>query len=72
MYDRDYGVPAVAEDAEEVLSQDQLESRIEGLQAQMKHAAANLDFERAAKLRDKIKLLKGRELGVVAARSTRS
>ena len=72
MYDRDYGVPAVPEEAEEVLSQDQLESRIEGLQAQMKHAAANLDFERAATLRDKIKLLKGRELGVVAVRSSRS
>jgi excinuclease ABC subunit B len=72
LYDRDYGVPALPDDAEEVLSQDQLESRIEGLQVQMKQAAANLDFERAAALRDKIKLLKGRELGVVPGRSSRS
>jgi excinuclease ABC subunit B len=72
LYDRDYGVPAVVDDREEFLSQDQLDSRIEELQAQMRHAAANLDFERAAKLRDRIKLLKGRELGVVAVRSTRS
>jgi len=72
LYDRDYSVPALPDEPEEVLSQDQLESRIEGLQAQMKHAAANLDFERAAALRDKIKLLKGRELGVVAVRSGRS
>jgi excinuclease ABC subunit B len=72
LYDRDYGVPALVDEREEVLSQDQLESRIEDLQAQMRHAAANLDFERAARLRDKIKLMKGRELGVVAARPTRS
>jgi excinuclease ABC subunit B len=70
LYDRDYSAPVL--DAEEVLSQDQLESRIEGLQAQMKHAAANLDFERAATLRDRIKILKGRELGVEAGRGSRS
>ena len=72
LYDRDYSAPVLGEDAEEVLSQDQLESRIEGLQAQMKHAAANLDFERAATLRDRIKILKGRELGVEAGRGSRS
>jgi excinuclease ABC subunit B len=72
LYDRDYGVPAPVEDAEGYLSQDQLDSRIQEIQAQMKHAAANLDFERAAKLRDRIKLLKGRELGVVPGPLTRS
>jgi excinuclease ABC subunit B len=72
LYDRDYGLPVVADEAEEILNEDQLESRIEALQAQMKHAAANLDFERAAALRDKIKALKGRELGVGAAGLTRS
>ena len=53
------------------LTQEELESRIEQLQAQMRQAAANLDFERAAKLRDKIKALKGRELGLASVRSTR-
>ena len=38
----------------------------------MRQAAANLDFERAATLRDKIKTLKGRELGFAGVRSTRS
>jgi excinuclease UvrABC nuclease subunit len=38
----------------------------------MRQAAANLDFERAATIRDRIKSLKGRELGLVAVRSTRS
>jgi excinuclease ABC subunit B len=72
LYDRDYGLPAVPDEADEILNQDQLEARIEGLQAQMKHAAANLDFERAATMRDKIKVLKGRELGVAPVVPTRS
>jgi excinuclease ABC subunit B len=72
LYDRDYSTPSVAEDRESFTSQDQLDSRIEELQAQMRHAAANLDFERAATLRDKIKALKGRELGLVGVRSSES
>jgi excinuclease ABC subunit B len=72
IYNLDYSAPAALEEREAYLTQDELDSRIEELQAQMRHAAANLDFERAAALRDKIKMLKGRELGLVAARSTRS
>ena len=72
VYNLDYSTPAVMEDREAYLSQEELESRIEELQAQMRHAAANLDFERAATLRDKIKTLKGRELGLAAVQSTRS
>jgi len=72
VYNLDYGTPAVMEDREAYLSQEELDSRIEELQAQMRQAAANLDFERAATLRDKIKVLKGRELGLVGVRSTRS
>src|SRR5581483_10258000 len=68
-YDRDYFTPNVADERERFVSQYQLDLRIEELQAQMRHAAANLDFERAAKLRDKIKMLKGQELGLVAVRS---
>jgi excinuclease ABC subunit B len=72
VYNLDYGTPAVMEDREAYLSPVELDSRIEDLQAQMRQAAANLDFERAAALRDKIKTLKGRELGLAGARSTRS
>jgi excinuclease ABC subunit B len=72
LYERDYSTPSVAEERESFMSQDQLDSRIEEVQAQMRQAAANLDFERAATLRDKIKSLKGRELGLVGVRSTGS
>jgi excinuclease ABC subunit B len=72
VYNLDYGTPAVMEDREDYASPEELESRIEGLQTQMRHAAANLDFERAATLRDRIKTLKSRELGLAGARSTRS
>jgi excinuclease ABC subunit B len=60
------------EDPEAYLSPDELEARIEDLRTQMRLAASNLDFERAATLRDKIKALKGRELGMAPVRSTRS
>ena len=72
IYQHDYSTPMVMEDRETYLSPDQIESRIEELQAQMRQAAVNLDFELAATIRDRIKSLKGRELGLVAVRSTRS
>jgi excinuclease ABC subunit B len=72
IYQRDYSTPAVMEDRESYLSPIEIESRIEQLQGQMRQAAANLDFERAAAIRDRIKALKGRELGFVAVKSTRS
>jgi excinuclease ABC subunit B len=72
VYNLDYSTPVLMEDRESYLSPDELDSRIEELQAQMRQAAANLDFERAAKLRDKIKTLKNRELGLAGAPSTRS
>ena len=72
VYNLDYGTPAVMEEREAYMSPDELESRIEELQGQMRQAAANLDFERAAKLRDKIKTLKSREMGLAGVRSTRS
>ena len=72
VYNLDYGTPAVMEDREAYLSPAELDSRIEELQAQMRQAAANLDFERAATLRDKIKTLKSRELGLAGVRAPRS
>src|ERR671912_447187 len=67
VYNLDYSTPVVMEERESYLSPDELDTRIEELQAQMRQAAANLDFERAAKLRDKIKTLKSRELGLAGA-----
>jgi excinuclease ABC subunit B len=72
VYNLDYGTPAVVEDRETYLSADELDSRIEELQGQMRQAAANLDFERAAKLRDQIRSMKSRELGFAGVRSDRS
>ena len=39
-----------------------------GCRQQMKAAAANLEFEKAATLRDRIKQLKSRELGLAGSR----
>jgi excinuclease ABC subunit B len=72
IYNLDYQTPAVGEEREAYLSAEEIDSRIEQLQAQMRQAAANLDFERAAALRDRIKSLKNRELGLAVVRSTRS
>jgi len=72
VYNLDYGTPAVMEDREAYLSPAELDSRIEELQGQMRQAAANLDFERAATMRDKIKSLKSRELGLAGVRASRS
>ena len=71
VYNLDYGTPTVMEEREAYLSPQELDERIESLQTQMRQAAANLDFERAATLRDKIKALKDRELGLANMRSTR-
>ena len=71
VYNLDYSTPAVMEERESYLSPAELDSRIEELQAQMRQAAANLDFERAATLRDKIKTLKGRELGLAGLTAPR-
>jgi excinuclease ABC subunit B len=57
IYERDYWtVPAeVKEEQAEYVAD---ESALDGLEAEMKEAAAKLDFERAAKLRDRIKAIR--------------
>ena len=68
VYERDYvTVPADA-DAELFRSHGELEAHVGELRAQMKAAAANLEFEKAATLRDRIKRLKTRELGLAGSR----
>jgi excinuclease ABC subunit B len=65
VYERDYITPAATIDGTERFhNQQQLDAHLDKLQAQMKAAAANLDFEKAAALRDDIKRLRNPELGL--------
>jgi excinuclease ABC subunit B len=65
VYDRDYStVPDPREPRLTFRTQAELDAHISTLDQQMKAAAANLDFEKAATLRDQIRALKTRELGL--------
>ena len=55
-------------DGEAFRTHGELEAHLAELQAQMKAAAANLEFEKAASLRDRIKQLRTRELGLAGSR----
>jgi excinuclease ABC subunit B len=55
-------------DSELFRSHGELEAHITELRLQMKAAAANLEFEKAATLRDRIKQLRTRELGLAGSR----
>ena len=52
----------VREDGPTFRTQAELDAHIAGLEKEMKAAAANLDFERAASLRDLVRSLKTHEL----------
>jgi len=65
VYEADYvDVPLVAEGQEEYLSVQQLAERIEQTKKEMRRAAAALEFEQAAVLRDRLQTLEQRALGV--------
>jgi excinuclease ABC subunit B len=69
VYERDYVTPAATIDGTERFhNQQQLDAHLQSLQLEMKAAAANLDFEKAAMLRDQIKRLRNPELMVPTAR----
>ncbi len=63
VYERDYMTGPASRDRETFKTQAELDAEIGRLEQEMKAAAANLDFERAAFLRDSLKTLRSRELG---------
>ena len=60
----DYTTVPLESEMEEITSSDQLSRIISEMEGEMREAARQLKFERAAKLRDRIKTLKGKEVGV--------
>jgi excinuclease ABC subunit B len=55
---------------EEPASADQLEELIQNLETQMREAAKQFEFEKAAQLRDRVKALKAKEAGLAPADAT--
>jgi excinuclease ABC subunit B len=64
VYERDYLAVPSPEPAPGFRTQAELDAHLAALDRQMREAAGNLDFERAAALRDRAKALRGRELGI--------
>jgi excinuclease ABC subunit B len=65
VYEKDYlDISRIAEDNEIYLSPQKRSKMIESLEKQMRSAAQNLEFEKAARLRDQIKRLKQKELEI--------
>ena len=65
--------PAAVADATETTlrTQAEIDAEIARLEREMKGAAANLDFERAATIRDTLKSLRTRELGLTSLQAGR-
>jgi excinuclease ABC subunit B len=71
VYDRDYSAPAARDARPTFRTQAELDAEIARLSLEMKSAAANLDFERAASVRDRLKMLRTRELGLEGHEASR-
>jgi len=65
MVEADYLDLTTEQEAVEATSPDEIEAQILKLQAKMKEAARNFEFEAAARLRDQIKALKEREMSLL-------
>jgi excinuclease ABC subunit B len=64
--ERDYAVSDAAERRPRFTSQAERMAYLAKLEADMKHAAADLDFERAARIRDELRNLRVADLGLAA------
>ena len=65
VYEHDYvTVPLVKEPQETFRTREELDAHVAGLETEMREAAANLEFERAADLRDRVRELRRHHLGV--------
>ena len=65
VYERDYSSPVeLGGERQSFRTQAELDAELARLEQDMKAAAANLDFERAALMRDTLKTLRSRELGL--------
>jgi excinuclease ABC subunit B len=73
IYEKDYyTVPVVSEgEPVEYVPRDQIPALIVQLEKEMRAAAKSLEFERAAELRDKIRALEQRRLGIIEERKSR-
>src|SRR5438034_7843830 len=63
----DYVKVPLEVDVDEPASEDQLEELIASLEKQMRDAAKKFEFEKAAQLRDRVKALKEKEVGLQSA-----
>ncbi len=64
----DYVTVPLEDTAGEPVGSDQLEALISSLEKQMREAAKKFEFERAAQLRDRVKALRAKELGLEEAK----
>jgi len=71
VYERDYMTPATKDARDQFRTQAELDAEITRLEREMKAAAANLDFEKAATVRDTLKALRTRGLGLAGAAGIR-
>ncbi len=73
VYERDYlQVSLESGEGEQFRTQAELEARVIELEREMRQAAGNLDFEKAAGLRDRIRALRTRDLGLGRAAAVQS
>jgi excinuclease ABC subunit B len=67
VYERDYAAVPGVDEAPAWRSQAELDAEVARLEREMRAAAANLEFERAARLRDQLKAIRRRGMGLSAA-----
>jgi len=65
----DYMTVSLEAEPDEITSQAQLDEMVRGLESQMREAAKQFEFEKAARLRDRVKALREKEAGLIPALS---